>query len=460
MLDTYNVVLLNSVRNFKRNVKSSPLLYFLFSTMMLFSTFLIGFLTLFFIRNEIPVDLNNVFFVVVFLFLLKGSYDFHNYFTKSEPVTYALSTQVSHFKILFEIFLVVFWLQLGLWVFLSSLCNVSFYFVGIELAYPVEYLKFSLGVVFASIAGSIFVLHYFSRNKYRLIPLGLIFIAIYQFNDIISLLILSIASFVYLLWSFNYCSDSYLYVGRTERKNEKAQMWLSTIKKAVFYKEIVILWRERILFSILISAVFMGIGAGYIARFGAGDLLPESLQALVSSISPESYAFFGIYALTIHGAVFISLSFFLNEENTVWLLRHVPVKMKDIVYGKMFAVFMPFLCSIPFVAYYSAFTSGESLVFLIWFLIFSFLAGIIICFPLGARYVGKKSDILLLYSISLLIFVVLGVAFSFNYFLRGMGDTKYYLYILAIVVELLFLFFVSVELTENSMAVKYRNIIN
>lgn len=454
MLETYNIVLINSFRNLKRNITSSPLLYFLFSVMIIFSIFLIGFLTLFFIRNQIPIDLNNVFFIVLFLFIIKGSHDFYNYFTKSEPFTYTLSTHVSHIMSVFEVFLVVFWTQLGLWVFISLLYTVSLIIAGVNPSFPLLYLKLTFGVMLASLIGSTIVLHYFSKMKYRLAPLVFILYFLSQYNDIFSVLILLIISFIYLLWSCTYSLDSYQYVIRKIWKKERAQVWLSNIKKAVFYKEIITLWRERVLFSIIFSSVIMGFGAGYIAKFGAESLLPESLQILISRFSPESYAFFGIYVLTIHGVVFISLSFFLNEEHTIWLMRHSPVNMSDIVYGKVFALLIPFLCSIPFIAYYSAFTSGESLLFLLWFLIFSYLVGIIICFPLGARYVGKKSDILLLYSVSLLIFIILGVAFSFNSIFGMLGISKYILYILIILIELL-LIFVSTKLAANSLSVKY-----
>jgi hypothetical protein len=455
MLETYNAVLINSLRNLKGNINSSPLLYVMFSTMIFFSIFLVGFLTLFFINADIPIDLNNVFFVVLFLFVIKGSYDFYNYFIKSEPITYTLSTQVSYFRTTFEVFLVVFWIQLGLWVLLSSLYNVSLVMTGIDLIYPLLYLKFTFGVMLASVLGSITALHYFSKKKYRLIPLGIILFFLSQFNDIFSILIILSISFAYLLISFNYCLDSYQFAPRKTWKKEKAQMWLTNTKKAVFNKEIIVMWRERILFSIIFSAITMGIGAGYMARFGAEDLLPESLQALASSLTPESYAFFGIYVLTVHGAVFVSISLFLNEEHTLWLMRHVPVEMHEIVHGKAFALIMPFLCSIPFIAYYSAFNSGESLIFMVWFLIFSYLAGVIIGFPLGAKYVGRKSDILLLYSVSLLIFIVLSLAFSFNGIFGFLGLSKYYFYLLAIVIELVILVFVSMRFAANSLKVKY-----
>jgi hypothetical protein len=247
-------------------------------------------------------------------------------------------------------------------------------------------------------------------------------------------------------------------VSRKVRKPEQAQVWLSHSKKAVFYKESIILWRDRVLFSILFSAVMMGVGAGYIARFGAESLLPESLQVFASQFSPESYAFFGIYVLTIHGAVFISLSFFLNEEHTIWLLRHVPVTMNDIVQGKVYALLLPFLCSLPFIAYYTAFTSGKSLPFLLWFLVFSYLAGIIISFPLGARYVGKKSDILLLYSSSLLIFVILGGTFSISGFVTTLDWSKYVLYGFVLLLEL-GLLLLSIRITAHSLSINYQNVI-
>jgi len=457
MLETYNIILINSFRNFKKNIISSPTLYLLFSSMMVFSIFLIGYLTLFLIKNDVPVSLNDVFFIILFLFIIKGSNDFYNYFTKSQPLTYSLSTQISHFRTVFEIFLIVFWIQLGLWVFFSTLYNISLIIAGISLSYPLIYLNFTLGIMLASVLGTVIVLHYFSKKKYRLIPVGLILYILSQYNDIYSVLILLIISFIYLIWSLRYCLDSYQYVTRKDRKKEKTQVWISGIKKAVFYKEITTLWRERVLSSIIFSAVFLGFGAGYMSRFGVENLLPESLQILASKISPESYAFFGIYVLTIHGAVFTSLSLFLNEEQTIWLIRHLPVKMKTIVYGKALAILMPFFCTIPFIAYFLAFNPGKSLFFLIWFLIFSYLAGIIICFPLGAKYVGKKSDILLLYSVSLLIFIVLGVFFAINSILEIFGFSKYILYVLFILVEIVLLF-ISFKISGYFLEIRYKNI--
>ena len=454
MLETYNIVLLNSARNLKRNIKSSPILYFLFSIMMFFSIFLIGFLTRFLISSEVPINLDDVFFIILFLFILKSSYDFYSYFTKSESVTYALSTDVSHFRICFEVFLVVFWTTLGLWVFLLTIYNISLLLVGINPSFPLVFIKFTLGIMLSSVLGVIFVLHYFSRKKILMLPLGFFYIFIYFFNDIYSVIIILLLSFVYLLISFRYCMNSYLYVNRKDMRKEKTQIWLESSHKAIFFKEITVLWRERVLNSMIFSASIMGIGAGYISRFGAENLLPESLQALASQISPESYAFFGIYVLTIHGAVFISLSLFLNEEHTIWLIRHMPIKPETIIYGKTLSLILPFICCIPFIAFYSAFTSVNSLGFLIWFLVFSYIAGIIICFPLGAKYIGKKSDILLLYSVSLLIFIVLGIFFSLNTLINNLGIFQYLLYVFIILIEIILLM-ISLVISAKNLKVKY-----
>jgi len=455
MLDTYHIVLAQSLRNLKRNITSSPILYLLFSVITIFSGLFLAFISLIIINNEIIIDLDNVFFIIFFLFIMKASHDFYQYFTKSDALTYALSTRQSQMKTVFEIFLVVFWVQLGLWVLISTIYSGALIIAGLNPSYPLLYIQFTMGVMLSSILGSILALHYFSTKKYRLIPLGFLLGLLYLFHDIYSLMLLLPISFAYLLLSLRYCLDSYQYVSRKIRKKEKTQLWLSSITKAVFYKELVILWREKLLFSVLASSVFMGITTGYIARFGAGDFLPESLEILVSRINPEAYAFFGIYVLTIHGAVFISLSFFLNEEHTLWLLRHVPVKMNDFVFGKASTLLMPFLCSVPFIAYYASFMGADSILFLFCFLLFSYLMALIVCFPLGARYVGKKSDILLLYFISMVVFLILSFAFSIQRVIIILGFSPIVVYLSLILIELLVFFFISMRLTSRHLMIRY-----
>ena len=157
--------------------------------------------------------------------------------------------------------------------------------------------------------------------------------------------------------------------------------------------------------------------------------------------------------MTIYSSVFISLNLFLNEENTLWIIRNMPISEKTIIYGKSLSLLLPFLCSIPFIAYFSAFTMGESIFYLIWFFVFSYLAGVIISFPLGAKYIGKKLDIMLLYSVSMIILFILGISYSFTniFYLFLSNDIIFYLIILLIEIILLFL---SFEVSANILSKK------
>jgi hypothetical protein len=301
--------------------------------------------------------------------------------------------------------------------------------------------------------GTLLAIHYFSAKKYRLLPLGFLFFILYEYTSVTSILILIAVSFCYLLVSIHYPLDSYQYTTRKKRKKEKSQLWLSNRTQAVFYKEVVILWRDRVFFSILFSASFLGAASGYLARFGPGNLLPESLELFVNMIRPETYAFFGIYILTIHGAVFPSLNFFLNEDDTLWLYRHLPVPMNTIIHGKALALIISFLSCIPFIAFYVAFTTFDSLVFLLWFQLFAFLVSIIICFPLGSRYLGKKSDILLLYSVSLIIFMIISISFSLQYLIEPFGISTSVWYLISIGGSIMLLLFVSLKLTARSLTI-------
>jgi len=240
MLETYNVILANASRYLRKNIESSPFLYFLFTIIIVFSIVMFGMLTLFFIENEVFVDLNDVFFIILFLFILKSSYDFHNNYTNSPSVYYALSTPISHTKTVFEIFLMVFFVQLGLWVLLSSLYNIVLIAVGLNLDYPALYLQFTFGIMLAAVLGTTITLHFFSKKKYRLIPIVIIFTILYIWHDLFSILLILIVSSVYLFWSLHHALDSYQYVSRKERKREKLQIWIQNVKRAIFYKEIIV----------------------------------------------------------------------------------------------------------------------------------------------------------------------------------------------------------------------------
>jgi len=434
---------------------TSPVLYLLFIVMIVFSTLFLGVISLVLIENDLFINLDTLLFLIIFLFIIKSSHDFYQHFTKSEYLTYALSSPISQKQTIFEVFLMNFWFQLGIWVIFSSLYTLSILLLGIPVGVSFLYLTFTLGIMLATVLGSLIVLHYFSGYKYRLIPVGGIIFLLYFFPSLVSILFLLGVSLIYLFISLSFALDSYQFVKRKTWKREQTQLWLTHPIHAVFYKEVIILWREKILFSILFSAVVLGVGIGYIARFGIAQFLPESLARFAEGIPPEMYAFFGIYILTIHAAVFVSLSFFLNEEKTLWLLRHMPSPMVKIVSGKALSISMPFLCSLPFIAYFFAFIPNESFLFILWFLLFSFFASIILCFPLGARYAGRKSDILLLYSVSLMIFIVLSIMYSLSSIISSMGLFGVVIFVLLLFFELIFFVFVSLKQTANYLSIHY-----
>jgi len=189
MLETYTTVLTDVSRNLYRNMRDSPILYLWFGLMMFFSVVMLAGLTFFMIEAEIEISLDDVFFTVFFVFLLKVSYDFHRHFIKSDAVSYSLSTPVKHSKTVFEIFLVIFWSNLGLWVLLSSLYSVTLIYLGINMGYPVEYLKFTFGVMLACVIGVTVSLHFFSSKRYRLSPAVAMGASLYYFRDFSSLLV-------------------------------------------------------------------------------------------------------------------------------------------------------------------------------------------------------------------------------------------------------------------------------
>jgi hypothetical protein len=189
---------------------------------------------------------------------------------------------------------------------------------------------------------------------------------------------------------------------------------------SVCVKEWVFLWRERLLASIVFSASFLGISTGYLAVFGQSLFLPEELRFFTNHLSVETYAFVGIYVLVVYTAVFITLNLFLTEENKVWLIKSVPLSAESFVLGKIVAMILPAIASIPFLAFFLAFTQGESTGLIIWLFVFSFLSGVIIAAPLGSKYIGKKSDILLLYSVSLIMLLISGIGFSLVELARGL----------------------------------------
>jgi hypothetical protein len=455
MLETYSALLTDVIRNLKKNIRDSPLLYTFFGFMMFASIVGMSYITLFLIWTNADVDLYEIFLMIFFIMLMKSGVDFHKHFVKSSVLSYPLSTPVKHVKTTFEIFLLIFWLQLGLWAFFSINFSILLVIGNVNLGYPIEYLQFTMGVMLATIIGTIITIHYFSKNKFRLAPIPFIFLALWFFREPIFTLIILILSAGYLAWSLSKSIDCYLYVNRKERINEGHQIKIYDEVKAIFHKEVIILWRDRLLFSFIFTAVIVGAISGFLAEFGGEDILPDGIRHLTQYVSPVMYGFLGVYVLTIYTAVFTSLNFFLAEENTVWVIRNLPVKAKTIVHGKALALTIPFICSIPFVAYFSAFTGLDMIPSTLWLLIFAFIVGLTVSFPLGTKYMGKKSDVLLLYSVAMIIFGILGFVLGIENLVSRNPVYLLHFYLSTIAIAVFFMF-LSFELSAHIFTLKFK----
>jgi hypothetical protein len=245
-------------------------------------------------------------------------------------------------------------------------------------------------------------------------------------------------------------------VNRKDRQKENKQAKMRTMRSAIFFKETTVLWRDRLLSSFVVTSVATGGFIGYLAVFGKDLFIPESLRIQAEQFLPSVYVSLGIYIVIIFTAVFPAINMFLIEEQTMWVMRHLPISEKTFVTGKVYALVLPFVCSIPFLAYYIAFAGTRFLVFSIWFLVFSYLAGVIISLPFGAKYVGKKSDVLVLYCVALLVFGVVSVAAGIDAVVGKFFSAYHILfYVVTIAAEVVFLF-ASIEIAAHVMAVKQK----
>ncbi len=456
MFETTKIVLKEISRNLIKKIKDAPFLYFMFFGMILFSIFIFSFATYFLINMETNLDisLEDIFFMVFFIFLLKTVADFYNNFTKSPTITYSLSTQVSQKKTAFEIFLAVLLTELIIWFSFSFIFLLSLSTFKININYPFEYILFTLGIITASCLGCAVSINFFSPKKYRLLPM-LILLGFYFYisNPVYVVFTLPIAV-IHCTWSLKNSMESYLFSKRKQRTKEKSLLKTHTIIKAQFHRETTILWREKLLFSFVFSSIITGLFSGYLFLYGDEILIPEPLRETLGGFLPSMFIFLGVYVVVMYTAVFPALNLFLNEEKTMWVIRHLPVKNDTIIYGKVSALALCFLTSIPFIFYISIFTGFNQFVFLFWFLIFSYIAGIIISIPLGVKYVGKKSDILLLYSVSMILFLIIGLMISFINIIEKFFGNPIIFYLLVLLFEIFILYF-SLKFSSRILALKY-----
>ena len=409
MLETCRLLFTEIMRNLRRKMKSSPILYSFFSAMIFFSIVMFAFLTFFLLHTKTTFNFMDAFYAVFFLLLMKSATDVHTHFITAPQASYALSTHVAHRKTVGEIVLTILLMNIGLWFFLSLLYILVLSALRIPLNYPVEYLLFSINIMIAILLGCSLSLHFFSLKQYRMIPTLVLLMFFWFSQSLLFIACMFPLAILHCGWSLSHPLDSYRFVKRKERTKERAQVHLRGSLQTLFYREVTVIWRERLYFSFISMSITTALGTGYLYLYGADLFIPESIQKLVSGFLPTLFVFLGCYIVIMYAAVFPSLNLFLTEEKTMWILRNLPIKNETIIYGKTLALSLSFLATLPFLAFIPIFLGVDDMLFLLWFLGFSFLAAIIIAIPLGVKYVGKKSDILLLYSVAMILFVLLSI---------------------------------------------------
>jgi hypothetical protein len=442
MLDTSVLVLTEVIRSVRHKIRASPILYMFFIAMIFFSIVMFAFLTFFLLHTNTIVSFMDVFFSVFFLFLMKSAADMHSYFVTSPRVTYTLVAPISHRRAAGEIMVSILAMNGGLWFALSLLYLLVLAGLRVPINYPIEYILFSLDVVCAMLLGCSLALHFFSERSYRVAPTLVLLLFCWYAQSMVFIALMAPLVILQLVWSLSHSLESYRFVRRKERTAERTQVYVRPSLWALFHREVTVIWRERLYSSFVFMSITTALGTGYLYQHGAEIFLPASLQRMIGGFLPSLFVFVGCYVVVMYAAVFPALNLFLSEEKTMWILRNLPMKNETIVYGKTLSLSLCFLTTLPFLGFIPTFLGVKDLWFLAWFLGFSFLAALIIAVPLGVKYVGKKSDILLLYSVAMVLFVLLSITGAGVNLLRhyaGMSIVWLCLLLLMLEVTLVFL---------------------
>jgi len=456
MFETTKIIISNTTRDLFNKMKSSPVLYIFFTLIMVFSVLMFAFLAFYFQIIDLPLEisLNDVFYMIFFIFLAKSAVDIYKYFIKPGEIQYSLSTQIKQEKTISEIFYAIFFMNFFIWFSLSALFILFILIFPINSYYPFEYLFFSIAVINAIIIGSTVCLNFFSEIRIRLIPSAILLLFIFFSQSPLLLILLTPLSFFHLIWTFKHSISSYQNIRRKERYFDASKIKIRNVIESLFYKEITILWRDKMFFSFIITAAVTGFGTGYLYLYGPELLIPPSLQELYADFLPSLFIMMGIVIVVIYTAVFPALNLFLNEEKTMWIIRHTPIKTSTLIYGKLTTLFLCFICSIPFIAYVSIFMGIENLLFVTWLLILSYIISTAISIPLGVKYVGKKSDVMLLYSVTIMLFIVLApISLIGRFFYINFSYPIVYLTIMVLLA--LFALYISIKISENILVLKY-----
>jgi hypothetical protein len=457
MVETSRILLTEIARNLRRKIKTSPILYMFFSAMIFFSIVMFAFLTFFLLHTKTAFNFMDAFYAVFFLLLMKSASDFHTYFVSAPQVSYALSTQVSQRKTVREIVLTIVLTNISLWFSFSFLYILILSALHVSINYPFEYFLFSLNVFIAILLGCSLALHFFSHQLYRMIPTLLLLGFFWFSQSMVFIACMLPVAVIHFVWSVSHALESYRFVKRKERTSGRAQVHSRGMLQALFIREVTGIWRDRLYFSFVSMSIMTALGTGYLFVYGTDLLIPESIQKYISGFLPTLFVFLGCYIVVMYAAVFPALNLFLTEEKTIWILRNLPLKNETIVYGKTLALSLCFLTTLPFLAFIPTFLGVDDLLFLFWFLCFSFLAAVIIAIPLGVKYVGKKSDILLLYSVAMILFVLLSVVGAGINLLRSLTTISILpLCVLLLCLELSLLF-LSLKLSARLLSFPFIN---
>ena len=256
MLETFQTILRDTSRSLFKKLRASPVLYLFFSSMMVFSVIMFAFLTLFLMKAEAEISILDLFYTVFFLFLMKSAADMHTYFIKSPSAAYALSTQVNQSRTVFEIFLAVFVIQVGIWFSLSALYLISLSLIlHVPVWYPLEYMLFSIGVISAIFLGCTLSLHFFSPQKYRLAPTAIL-LGFFWFSQNFFFVVFTLPLVVlHLYWGLTHAMSSYRFVSRRKHEREAASISMKGVAHALFYREVTTLWRDRLLTSFIVTSI-------------------------------------------------------------------------------------------------------------------------------------------------------------------------------------------------------------
>ncbi|MEM0467478.1 MAG: hypothetical protein QXX20_07825 [Candidatus Thermoplasmatota archaeon] len=441
MFETTQLLICNNVRNVIRNIRSSPFLYLFFFFMMVGSIVLFAVLTFFIVKTRVLVRIEEVFFTLFFIFFIKSAADMYTYFIKAHNVAYALSTPSKQGHIVGEIFLAILSTNFFIWISLSLLYLLVLRMLGINIMYPQEYVFFCIGIFLATMMGSMMVLQFYSPYRERLVLLGIVLLHYWISQNFLAISITTPGVLLYFLWTLRRSQDSYLFVPRKDRIKEQSQARIRSVVSSLCHRELTILWRERLLASFVLASISTGVFSGYLSIYGTDIFIPEELQKITGNILPLMFVFLGVYIMVIYTSVFPALNLFLTEEKTMWILRHLPLESKAIVYGKVLTMAVCYIASIPFLAYISLFIGIHHIILLCWLFSFSYIMGVAISVPLGVKFVGKKSDILLLYCVALLIFSIMLVAASAGYFLQKKPIASISFYILTVAIASVLLLF-------------------